>query len=734
MADVKKTTTTHARAIAAWIGSIVLVCALIAPSTASAAEAPLQARTVAGISGSAAAVATELEAPDFASETFADPWDYSNVEDQNTDEARASNVRIGDGRLRLDVVGGDWFTPVATIAGSLAFGRDGAAAPVDPTRYQRLSIKMEQPTSGGVAAVVWFTCREQTTACMGGVHFATRPGDVVYDVDLTASSTIGGRVPWRAGKIVSVRIVPITSSAVTSRTAVSVDWLRVYASGSAHGAWPPGTWDGFSVAPLPRPVVDSPAPSEGLDLATSRIGRWWDFRDAANAQGVQVVNARGGGFDSRGLNGTNAPPVQNDPEVLLPVSGFSGSQFHHLSYSLTYDGPFSLVDAPGGGKLARLIWVASEASNYQISDDLVAYSGANAAPVEIDLARADLLDPQSGQPRLGWAGRTIDHLRFDPNEDPGANTWHLKYLHLREDPRAVGRTTVKFHDAAWVPGTTAEVKIGQGAPGTPYETVARDVPVVQGANSVPFDLGARSPGSYRVEVVLRHPDGAAALAFSRTNITMTSAPVSNPEGSLDRVTRIPGGVQVTGWARDADTSTPLQVHAYDRTTGTFLGSASAGGARPDVQRARPGAPLGTGFDVSFPARAVPTGVHDICVYGINVGGGTNALVGCGSVTLDGRAVGVVDEVTRVGQDVRLRGWTLDPDTAASTSVHVYVSGRLASKIPAADTRSDIARVWPGWGSQHGFSGTVLAPPGAVVCVYGIDSNGPDNTTLGCRAT
>lgn len=730
MADVEKTTTkTTVRA--AWIGCVALVAALVAPTAASAAGAPASApASTQSVASSAAAVA-ELEAPDFASESFADPWDYSNVEDQNTDEARAANVRVGDGRLRLDVVGGDWFTPVATIAGSLAFGRDGAAVPVDPARYQRLSVKMDQPTNGGVAAVVWFTCREQTTACMGGTHFPTRAGDVVYDVDLAASSTIGGRVPWKAGKIVSLRVVPITSAGVTTRTAVSVDWLRLYAPGSAHGAWPPGTWNGFSVAPLPRPVVDSPAPSEGRDLASVLNGRPWDFTSAANAAGVQLLNARLGGYDSRGMTATNSGPIQNDPEVLLPAGGFSGSQFHHLSYSYSYDGPFSLVDAPGGGKMARLIWTAAGGADYQVSDDLVTYAGANARPTEIDLSARDPLDAQSGTPRLGWTGRTIQHLRFDPNEDPAAATWHLKYLHLREDPRATGSTTVRFHDAAWQPGTTAEVRVGQGAPGSPYETVARDVPVTDGVNSVRFDLGQRPAGSYRVEVRLRHADGSGALAFSRTAVTMTPVPVSNPEGSLDAVSRVPGGVRASGWTRDADTQAPLEVHAYDRTTGAFLGKTTAGLPRPDVQRAKPGAPLGTGYDVTFPLTAATSGRHEVCTYGINVGGGSNALLGCSVVTIDPRPTGSFDAATRSGDGVVVSGWTLDPDTAAPTGVHVYVSGRLAARLTADQARPDVARAWPLYGPSRGFSATVAAPRGSVVCTYAIDTDGRENTTLGC---
>ena len=784
-----------------------------------------------GTDGAEAAVPVEVEAPDFASEVHQDPWDYLDAADQNTDASRAQSISVSNGALKLGVRGGDWFTPVPSVAGAAPYGRDGGAASVDTERYRRLSFRMDQP-SNGTGAIVWFTCPEQAAECGGGITFPLRAGNQVYDLDLTGQSIVAGKIPWRSARVVNLRVIPSVTQSLTQTMQVSVDWLRLYSPTTAHGAFPPGAYDGYSIEALPRPVVDSPDVDEGRDLFADQRGSSWDFTRASGTSGVRVLNAQVTGYGTSGMGAINAPPVINDPEVVFPVAPFSGDQYHHLSFELDYDGPFSLADAPGGGKVARLIWIAKGSPNFQEGEDIVTYSGANAGRVDVDLSKGDPVDPTSSAPRLGWSGRTVEFLRFDPNEDPGRNAWRLRSLSLRADPAAQGSTKIRFHDDAWVAGTVADVKVGRGAPGSPSETIASNLPVTQGSNAVTFELGQRAPGSYTVEIVLRHPSGGGALAFSRTPITMTPAPGSSPQGHFDSIRRVPGGVEVVGWARDADTQDPIDVHLYDAGPNRAVGSTRADGERPDV-RAAVGAQLRTGFRTTV---SLSPGRHTVCAYGINVRGGQNALLGCQDVvmddglpvgaldqvarapggwtatgwaldrdtqapigvhvyagavgtqvvadasrpdvaraypgysgsrgfsatapraagsyqicaygiddagrgaptlgcrqlTLDPRPVGSFDEAVRRGDSVSVRGWTLDPDTSASTEVAVYVNGRGVATYRAADERGDVARAYPAWGRSHGFSATFTAPPGATVCTYGIDSAGGENTTLGCR--
>ncbi|AMM20443.1 hypothetical protein AX769_10145 [Frondihabitans sp. PAMC 28766] len=432
-------------------------------------------------------------------------------------------------------------------------------------------------------------------------------------------------------------------------------------------------------------------------------------------------------YSSVGMTATNGGAHPNDPQVHLPISAFNGSTYHYLSFDLTYDGPFSLSASKGGGKLARLIWNVKGTSTAQQSNDIVTYSGANAKTISTDLASGNPLDEDSGSPRAGWAKQLITSLRFDPNEDPGANTWHLKDIHLRAQPSAKGSTTVVYHDAAWVSGTTADIAVSNGGA---YSTIASGVDVKQGSNSAVFTLGSRPAGSYRIRVILHHPNGTVAQALSNTSITMATAPRDtshDPSGRVENIVRVPGGVSEKGWVRDPDTASPVTVRFYDGAN--YLTETAASLPRADVKKAYPSAPLDTGFSKVI---AVADGKHNVCTYGINVGAGANTGFGCHAVNLLATPYGRLDSVSRSGTSAKLVGWAIDPDTASPISVRFYVNGKYVGATPANVTRTDVAKVYPGYGTAHGYSATVKAAAGSTVCSYGIDSAGKTNSLLGCK--
>jgi hypothetical protein len=81
---------------------------------------------------------------------------------------------------------------------------------------------------------------------------------------------------------------------------------------------------------------------------------------------------------------------------------------------------------------------------------------------------------------------------------------------------------------------------------------------------------------------------------------------------------------------------------------------------------------------------------------------------------------------------QVRGWALDPTTAASTAVHVYVDGQFSSGFSASVERSDLLSVYPNLGARHGFDSLVsLAPGSHRVCVFGLNSTGSASVDLGC---
>jgi hypothetical protein len=104
-----------------------------------------------------------------------------------------------------------------------------------------------------------------------------------------------------------------------------------------------------------------------------------------------------------------------------------------------------------------------------------------------------------------------------------------------------------------------------------------------------------------------------------------TVPTGNPFGALDwAVSPGPGQVRVTGWAVDPDTISPIAVHVY--VNGVIVGGATASLNRFDVGVVFPAYGPNHGFDVTM---AAPGGTGEVCVYAINVGGGTtNPLLGC----------------------------------------------------------------------------------------------------------
>lgn len=209
-----------------------------------------------------------------------------------------------------------------------------------------------------------------------------------------------------------------------------------------------------------------------------------------------------------------------------------------------------------------------------------------------------------------------------------------------------------------------------------------------------------------------------------------TATASNPLGVIDGVSATATTVSVRGWARDPDSPNPISVHVY--LDGKAVRAATANGLRPDVERSAPGqAGPRHGFSVQVPATA---GRHTVCVYGINVGPGSNTSLGCRQVNVVNRApIGSVDVVRSSGGDSFIvRGWVLDPDTSDSVQAHVYVDGRATRAVRANLSRPDVGRIH-GLGDAHGFAATVPATAGRhEVCVYGIDSARGFNPRIGCR--
>ncbi|OZB81465.1 MAG: hypothetical protein B7X32_16755 [Microbacterium sp. 13-71-7] len=83
-------------------------------------------------------------------------------------------------------------------------------------------------------------------------------------------------------------------------------------------------------------------------------------------------------------------------------------------------------------------------------------------------------------------------------------------------------------------------------------------------------------------------------------------------------------MQVSGWAIDPDTSSPIAVHFYIDGVGV---AKTADQSRPDVAAAYPGSGDKHGFSAMIPAGS---GSHLVCAYAINDAVGNNTLLACRS--------------------------------------------------------------------------------------------------------
>lgn len=230
--------------------------------------------------------------------------------------------------------------------------------------------------------------------------------------------------------------------------------------------------------------------------------------------------------------------------------------------------------------------------------------------------------------------------------------------------------------------------------------------------------GTQSVCAYGINTGL----GANSLLGCRGVTVMAGSPF----GGMNTVVS-PGAVTVQGWTIDPDTVDSIQAHVYIDGAGTQI---AADTSRPDVSHVYPGYGARHGLDATF---ALSPGDHTVCVYGINAGAGSNVLLGCNTVNVpSGSPFGGTD-ATVTDDGVRLRGWTIDPNTTDPLIVHVYVDGRGYLVTMANHDRPDVARVYPRYGSVHGIDTVFTLDPGMhQICSYGINVGAGNNSLLACQ--
>jgi hypothetical protein len=197
-----------------------------------------------------------------------------------------------------------------------------------------------------------------------------------------------------------------------------------------------------------------------------------------------------------------------------------------------------------------------------------------------------------------------------------------------------------------------------------------------------------------------------------------SVTVPNPVvGSFDTATGTFGGVQISGWTLDQTSSTPLYIWVNVDGLG---GPMYANQPLTWIPGLYPTAGINHGF--SGVVSAIP-GTHSICVYG------GSTLLSCKTVVVPQQSVGSFDTAAGIKGGIQISGWSVDQTTSNSTYVWVDVDG-AGSAMYANQPLNWIPGLYPTVGINHGFAGTVPAPPGAhSICVY----NTTNSVLLSCKS-
>lgn len=213
-----------------------------------------------------------------------------------------------------------------------------------------------------------------------------------------------------------------------------------------------------------------------------------------------------------------------------------------------------------------------------------------------------------------------------------------------------------------------------------------------------------------------------------------------PFGRVDSIRVVaPGKIQATGWAIDPLTTAPVEIEVRVRAEGAPDLSPPAAQSvvvanrlRTDVGANFPGFGPNRGFATTL---TVPGGLWSVCVFAR--AGLRTTLIDCRGFisTPGGNPIGGLD-VPRARTDgtATLAGWAIDPDTTGPVDVHIYVNGRFLQAERANVTRHDVGRIYPAYGSGHGFRVQPFLGLGShEVCAYAINvGTGWVNSPLGCK--
>jgi hypothetical protein len=308
---------------------------------------------------------------------------------------------------------------------------------------------------------------------------------------------------------------------------------------------------------------------------------------------------------------------------------------------------------------------------------------------------------------------------------------HTPFGHVDQ----VVQTPDGFHVQGWAidPDTTASIHVDVYVDGHDAKRLT--------ANGARADIGRKYPSSgpnhgYSANLAVTAGTHKVCIYAINTGAGSVNPQLGcvtitinfDPRGAIVTVTQFPGGFSSSGWAYDpSQPSTAITVAIS--VDGTKTPTTVAKASRTDIPAQYP-AP-GTAHGWSLKALATE-GSHRVCISAVNVGTGSDASVGCRTVSLNFSPVGAITGLRQVPGGFRISGWAQDPDTSSPVTVDI--------SSDATHVTSTVANLSAPTHSGHSFlltaklPGTSLAPGTRKICITGtnLGSYGKDRQ-LACQS-
>jgi hypothetical protein len=169
-------------------------------------------------------------------------------------------------------------------------------------------------------------------------------------------------------------------------------------------------------------------------------------------------------------------------------------------------------------------------------------------------------------------------------------------------------------------------------------------------------------GTYRVCATAKNLGKGVDTRLACKSVTLDFS----PRGAITSLVQAPGGLTVSGWTLDPDSTAALSVNVVIDGKTVETTTANENGAK-------------NGYSLTRTYHTT-AGAHTVCLYAYNVGQGSNKTVACQGITLDFNPTVQISSLAQTfngTSGIAVSGWAVDPDVSAAVTVNYSLDGSPA---------------------------------------------------------